>query len=87
MDSNESMTGATTISTGLKEVLWADAGFGEALALTGDAVDVVISTQETYPGRIVVTPRKRTATGNCTPVAADAAKVIHWIAIGTGPEG
>lgn len=84
---SHSMTGATTISTGMKEVICAVACLGEALALTGDGVDVVISNQTTNPGRIVVTPRKRASSSDCTPAAATAAKVVHWIAWGKGPEG
>lgn len=78
------VTGTLEITTGLATVVSVTAGLGEDAALTGDTVTWTIPTQTGGDaGKFTVKVWKRTGAADCTPLAADAAKKVTWIAVGT----
>lgn len=80
------VTGTSTISTNLTEVKWVFPTLVEDPALTGTLVTAEIATQATYPGRITLNVWKPTGSGDCTPIAATAAKTVHALVIGVGEQ-
>lgn len=76
-----SITGTSTFATGLATVVACGASLGENAALTGNAVSV--DPAPGTAGQITVKVWKPTASGDCTPIAATAAKSVNWWAIGT----
>lgn len=77
-----SITGATggDIITGLTTVSSVVAVLGEDAGLAGDKVTAAIGGTA---GHITVKVWKPTASGDCTPILATAAKVVNWVAVGT----
>lgn len=78
------VTGTLAITTGLATVVAVSAVLAEDAALTGTLVTATIPAQAGGDaGKFTAKVWKPTAAGDCTPVAADAAKSVSWIAIGT----
>jgi hypothetical protein len=71
------VTGTLGIVTGLTTIIAASVTLAEDAAITGDAVSYTFSG-----GTLTAKVWKRTATGDCTPIAATAAKNIGWLAVG-----
>ena len=80
-----SITGSGTVATGLTTVVSVVATLQDDAALTGDTVTATIGDQAGTPaaGSVILKVWKPTASGDCTPIAATAAKSVNWIAVGT----
>jgi hypothetical protein len=77
------VTGTATISTGLVSVEHVFPIMEEDAALAGFCATHAAQNQTTYPGRIVLNVWKLTGAGDCTPIAATAAKTVKALVIGT----
>lgn len=75
-----SVTGTSNINTGLTTLVSVVAGLAEAAAISGSYVSCSALASA---GWFQVQVWKMTGTGDCTPIAATAAKLINWVAIGT----
>ena len=77
-----SITGATggDIVTGLTTVVALAASLGEDSSLAGNHVSATLGGTA---GHITLKVWKPTATGDCTPILATAAKTVNWVAVGT----
>jgi hypothetical protein len=78
------VTGTLIVSTGLEEVEHVFPVLEEDAGLTGLVATCEIANQTTYPGRITLKVWKPTATGDCTMIAATAAKTVRCLVIGEG---
>lgn len=77
-----SVTGATAgdVTTGLATVVSVTATLGEDASLAGNNATAALGGTA---GHITLKVWKPTASGDCTPILATAAKVVNWIAVGT----
>lgn len=72
------VTGTLVVASGLATIVSVVATLKDDVALAGTEVSA------TWTGtNITLKVWKPTATGDCTPIAATAAKNVSWIAIGT----
>lgn len=80
-----SITGSGTVVTGLATVVAIIATLQDDAALTGNSVTASIGDQNGAPaaGSVNLKVWKPTASGDCTPIAATAAKSVNWVAVGT----
>jgi hypothetical protein len=72
------VTGSLAVTTGLTSIVAATATLNEDAALTGTVVSATFSA-----GTLTIKVWKPTASGDCTPIAATAAKSVCWTAVGT----
>lgn len=78
------VTGTLEITSGLATVIAAVACLAEDLSLAGLGATVEIPTQTGGDaGKFTAKVWKATASGDVTPLAADAAKSVAWVAVGT----
>lgn len=75
-----SVTGTSNINTGLATLVSVVAGLAEAAAISGMYVSCSALASA---GWFQVQVWKATTSSDCTPIAATAAKLINWAAIGT----
>lgn len=78
------VTGTLEVTSGLATVVSVVPVLAEDAALTGLVVTVAIPTQTGGDaGKFTLKVWKPTGAGDVTPIAADAAKNVAWIAVGT----
>lgn len=78
------VTGTLEVTSGLATVVSVVPALAEDAALTGLVVTVTIPTQTGGDaGKFTLKVWKPTGAGDVTPIAADAAKNVAWIAVGT----
>lgn len=75
-----SITGTSNINTGLTTLVSVVASLAEAAALTGH---LVTCSALASAGWFQLQVWKPTTSSDGTPIAATAAKVVNWIAVGT----
>lgn len=79
-----SVTGTLEITSGLASVTAATVTLAADAALSGLVATVIIPAQAGGDaGKFTIKVWKATANNDCTPVAADAAKSVSWVAFGT----
>lgn len=77
------VTGTLIVNTGLREILTYGACLAEDAAISGDVVSVTLTKASAGKmATLTLKVWKRTAAGDCTPIAATAAKKVTWFATG-----